>query len=78
MPCYALSENSYSVDSTKEFIPFDRDVDSVSDRPGSLIVDICPFLIQLENENILCDPGLGLKLPNGSYHIVQNLLHQGV
>ena len=40
MPCFALSENSYSVDNSKVFVPFDRDVDVASDRPGSLIVDI--------------------------------------
>ena len=78
MPCFPLSENSYTVDSSKVFVPFNRDVDDVRERPGSLLVDICPFLIVTENEKMLLDPGLGLKLNNGVYHILENLSHQRV
>ena len=78
MPCYPLSENSYTVDNSKIFVPFNRVVDDVRERPGSLLVDICPFLIKIGNQNIILDSGLGLKLGNGNYHILENLSHQGV
>jgi glyoxylase-like metal-dependent hydrolase (beta-lactamase superfamily II) len=73
MSCYPLSENSYTVDNLKVFVPFTRGVDDVRSRPGSLLVDICPFLITIETERIVLDPGLGLKLDNSQYHIEQNL-----
>lgn len=73
MPAFALSENTYTVDASKVFIPFDRNKDDIKSRPASLLVDIVPFLIQTPKHNIVIDPGLGLKLYNGNYHILENL-----
>ncbi len=78
MPAFALSENTYTVDASKVFIPFRRGVDDIKERPASLLVDIVPFLIITERHNIVIDPGLGLKLPNGNYHILENLAHHGL
>jgi glyoxylase-like metal-dependent hydrolase (beta-lactamase superfamily II) len=77
VPAYPLSENTYTVDSSKVFIPFQRGIDDIRNRPGSLLVDIVPFLVQTKEYNIVIDPGLGLKLSNGHYHILDNLMrHQ--
>ncbi len=78
MPAYALSEDTYTVDKSKMFIPFRRGIDDIRQRPGSLLVDIVPFLIQTAKHNILIDPGLGLNLANGNYHILENLLTYGL
>lgn len=60
-----LPEGTYTVDSSKKFIPFDDSKDKVEDRPASLLVDIVPFLIKTKNDLIVVDPGLGLP-QNGS------------
>lgn len=78
MPAFALSENTYTVDASKVFIPFDRTRDDIKSRPASLLVDIVPFLIQTPLHNIIIDPGLGLKLHTGNYHILENLARLGL
>jgi len=75
--CFPLSENTYSVDASKKFIPFDRQKDDVRDRPASLIVDICPFLIITSSDLVVVDTGLGYKLNSGEYHIHQNIRQSG-
>lgn len=49
----------------------------MKDRPASLPVDICPFLLKTKNDLIVIDPGLGFKLDNGEFHIHQNILRYG-
>lgn len=78
MACFPLSENTYSVDQSKIFIPFNAALDNVKDRPSSLIVDICPFLITNDKVNLVIDPGLGFKQPDGNYHILNNLSAHGL
>ncbi len=75
--CFPLSENTYSVDTSKKFIPFDRAKDNVRDRPASLIVDICPFLIKTSSDLIVVDTGLGYQLANREYHIHHNIQQCG-
>ena len=59
MKIIPLSEGSFTVDSTKKFIPF-HESDLLADRPvGSLLVEIQPFVIIKGNEIILLDTGLG-------------------
>jgi glyoxylase-like metal-dependent hydrolase (beta-lactamase superfamily II) len=62
---FPLPEGTYTVDSSKKFIPFDSSKDKVEDRPASLLVDIVPFLIKTKSDLIVVDPGLGLP-KNGS------------
>lgn len=71
-----LFEGTYTVDDRKIFIPFNTG-DSLSDRPGSLLVDIVPFLIKTEHDLIVLDPGLGQQLSNGEYHIHENIRNNG-
>jgi glyoxylase-like metal-dependent hydrolase (beta-lactamase superfamily II) len=78
MHCFPLSENTYSVDQSKIFIPFNPNLDNIKDRPASLIVDICPFLILTPKDKIVIDPGLGLVQDNGEYHIINNLHSFGI
>lgn len=59
MEIFSLYEGSYSVDSSKKFIPFDRDLHRKEDRPGSLFIHIHPFLVKTEKDLILLDTGLG-------------------
>jgi glyoxylase-like metal-dependent hydrolase (beta-lactamase superfamily II) len=78
MPCYPLSENTYTVDDTKVFVPFTKGVDVLNERPvGSLLVDIVPFLVVTGADIIVIDPGLGYKQDNGEYHILNNLRNLG-
>ncbi len=72
-----LSEGSYTVDITKKFIPFDPSIDSIMERPGSLLVDIVPFLIKTTDELIVIDPGLGLEHSVGSFTIHENINRAG-
>ncbi|MEO5967026.1 MAG: MBL fold metallo-hydrolase [Ferruginibacter sp.] len=74
MNIFPLSEGTFTIDATKVFRPFDISVDDIQDRPrGSLIVEIQPFLIKINEENILIDTGLGFKGSNGELQIFENL-----
>ncbi len=77
MKCFPLSEGTYTVDQSKNFIPFNSEIDSVKDRPGSLLVEICPFLIISDEGLIIIDPGLGLKNAEGEFQIIKNLSRLG-
>ncbi len=74
MKIIPLSEGAFTIDSTKEFVPFNKDVDDLQARPiGSLLVEIQPFLVITEKENILIDTGLGFLNDNGKLQIHANL-----
>ena len=77
MNAHSLSEGTYTVDESKLFIPFNSVTDSIKDRPASLLVEICPFLIITEEGLIIIDPGLGLKNSNGEFQIINNLSQLG-
>lgn len=74
---YSLYEGSFSVDITKEFIPFDPTIDDPKERKGSLFVHIHPFLIVSENGLILCDTGLGFTGDDGELLIHKNIKRLG-
>jgi glyoxylase-like metal-dependent hydrolase (beta-lactamase superfamily II) len=73
MEIFALGEGSYSVDSSKQFIPFNPATDNAKDRPGSLFIHVNPFLIKTERDLIVLDSGLGYKDAQGEL-----LLHQHI
>jgi glyoxylase-like metal-dependent hydrolase (beta-lactamase superfamily II) len=73
MEIFALGEGSYSVDSTKKFIPFNPATDNAKDRPGSLFIHVNPFLVKTERDLIVLDSGLGYKDAQGEL-----LLHQHI
>jgi glyoxylase-like metal-dependent hydrolase (beta-lactamase superfamily II) len=57
-----LSEGAFTIDKSKEFIPFDPENDDLQKRVmGSLLVEIQPFLVITEKDVLLMDTGLGFK-----------------
>ncbi|RYF80291.1 MAG: MBL fold metallo-hydrolase [Chitinophagaceae bacterium] len=77
MEIHTLGEGSYSVDSTKKFIPFDPQTDDRKSRPGSLFIHVNPFLIKTVDELILLDSGLGYKDTRDELHLHQNIRNAG-
>jgi len=79
MKVIPLSEGSFTVDKTKEFVPFDKDNDKMQDRPaGSLLVEIQPFVIRTKDDIFLLDTGLGFKGKSGKLMIHENLEANGI
>lgn len=62
---YSLYEGMFSVDSSKAFNPFDPEKDNPKDRPGSLFIQVHPFLIETEKGLIVIDAGLGHHVESG-------------
>ena len=77
MEIYALGEGSYSVDSSKKFIPFDPQVYNFRDRPGSLFIHVNPFLVKTANDLIVFDTGLGYKDTRDELFIHQHIRNAG-
>ncbi|MEO5888780.1 MAG: MBL fold metallo-hydrolase [Ferruginibacter sp.] len=79
MKIIPLSEGAFTVDKTKQFIPFDKVADDLQQRAtGSLLVEIQPFCIETANDVIIIDTGLGFNTANGTLQIHQNLLDNGI
>ncbi|MFZ4261933.1 MBL fold metallo-hydrolase [Sphingobacterium sp. HJSM2_6] len=74
---YSLFEGSYSVDSSKQFIPFDPAMDDPKDRPGSLFIQVHPFLIETKNGLIVIDTGLGQRTVDDELVIHANIKKLG-
>lgn len=74
MKIIPLSEGSFTVDKTKQFVPFNEQHDELQNRPsGSLLVEIQPFVVITSHDIILFDTGLGFK-KNNVLQLHQNLL----
>lgn len=74
-----LSEGVFTIGHDKIFHPFDHQKHVLHERAvGSLLVEIQPFLVQLNGLNILFDTGLGFKLPDGTLQLHKNLLDHGI
>lgn len=79
MKIIPLSEGAFTIDKTKEFIPFDKAKDDLQQRAvGSLLVEIQPFCIVTANDIIIIDTGLGFSDAEGTLQIHQNLLNNGI
>ena len=72
MKVHALYEGSYSVDSSKKFLPFDPAIHNPKDRPASLFVYVQPFLLKTSTDLIVFDTGLGFKNEQGELIIHVN------
>jgi glyoxylase-like metal-dependent hydrolase (beta-lactamase superfamily II) len=60
MTIIPLSEGSFTIDKTKQFVPFDDEQHDLQDRPvGSLLVEIQPFIVKTSKDVLLLDTGLG-------------------
>lgn len=78
MKIIPLSEGSFTVDKSKQFVPFDNAADSLKERPGgSLLVEIQPFVIVTSDDILLLDTGLGFEI-NGTLQLHQNLMDAGI
>lgn len=77
MHIFPLKEGSYSVDSSKKFIPFDPAIHQAKDRPGSLFIHVNPFLVKTDTDLILFDAGLGFKNDAGQLRLHQNIRNVG-
>jgi glyoxylase-like metal-dependent hydrolase (beta-lactamase superfamily II) len=79
MQIIPLSEGSFTIDASKQFIPFDKEADLLSERNrGSLLVEIQPFVVVIEKEVILLDTGLGFCDEAGIPFIHRNLEQAGI
>lgn len=77
MQVFTLHEGSYSVAADKKFIPFDPQTDNPKDRPGSLFINVQPFLIQFNDKLILLDTGLGYSNQEGKMILHENIRKAG-
>lgn len=79
MKIIPLTEGSFTVDASKQFIPFDKEVNVLKDRPlGSLLVEIQPFAVVTNKDILLFDTGLGFAHSDGTLQIHQHLLNHGI
>lgn len=77
MKAFALYEGSYSVDSSKTFIPFDSAIHNPKDRPASLFIYVQPFLVETGNDLIILDTGLGFHNEQNELIIHENIRKLG-
>jgi glyoxylase-like metal-dependent hydrolase (beta-lactamase superfamily II) len=79
MQIIPLSEGAFTIDSTKVFVPFDKDKDDLQQRTlGSLLVEVQPFCIITKKDILLIDTGLGFSNRDGILQIHQNLVDAGI
>jgi glyoxylase-like metal-dependent hydrolase (beta-lactamase superfamily II) len=79
MKIIPLSEGSFTIDQTKEFVPFNLDTDDLQARSrGSLLVEIQPFLVITKNDILLLDTGLGFRDETGVLQLHNNLSLHGI
>jgi glyoxylase-like metal-dependent hydrolase (beta-lactamase superfamily II) len=78
MKIIPLSEGAFTIDKTKQFIPFNTDSDDLQERSvGSLLVEVQPFVIITSEDVLLLDAGLGFEY-NGILQLHDNLMKAGV
>ncbi len=79
MRVFPLSEGSFTIDHTKEFVPFDIQTDDLQKRPvGSLLVEIQPFAVITKKDVIIIDCGLGFSNEHDILQIHQNLVDNDI
>lgn len=77
MNLFPLYEGSFSVDSSKKFIPFQPGIDDPLTRKGSIFIHVQPFLVETSHDLILLDTGIGHRNEKGEPKIFQNIRDQG-
>lgn len=79
MTIIPLSEGAFTIDATKEFVPFNKETDDLQQRTtGSLLVEIQPFVVVTSKDIILLDTGLGFVDGTGVLQIHQHLQANGI
>jgi glyoxylase-like metal-dependent hydrolase (beta-lactamase superfamily II) len=62
MQIFSLPEGEFTVDKSKNFLPYDPAKDDIKKRSaGSLLVEVNPFLVVTSKDVVLLDTGLGFK-----------------
>jgi len=78
MKIIPLSEGAFTIDKTKQFVPFDLEKDDLQRRPvGSLLVEVQPFAVITPDDILVLDTGLGFE-KDGVLQIHRNLLNAGI
>jgi glyoxylase-like metal-dependent hydrolase (beta-lactamase superfamily II) len=78
MQIIPLSEGRFTVDNTKQFVPF-ANTDQLTERPkGSLLVEIQPFVVITKKDIILLDSGLGFTDHYGNLQLHNHLISAGI
>ena len=78
MKIIPLSEGTFTIDKTKEFIPFEVEKDDLLKRTsGSLLVEIQPFVVVTRKDVLLLDSGLGFE-KNGELQLHQLIKKAGI
>lgn len=79
MKIIPLSEGAFTIDQSKEFVPFNLTDDNLQQRPaGSLLVEIQPFIVITSKDILLIDTGLGFANTDGTLQIHQNLISHDI
>ncbi|HET9055910.1 MAG TPA: MBL fold metallo-hydrolase [Chitinophagaceae bacterium] len=79
MKIIPLSEGAFTVDKSKQFVPFNKDTDDLQQRTkGSLLVEIQPFAIISSKDIIVIDTGLGFSYTDNTLQIHNNLVKEGI
>jgi glyoxylase-like metal-dependent hydrolase (beta-lactamase superfamily II) len=79
MKIIPLSEGSFTVDQSKNFLPFQLEKDDLQERTkGSLLVEIQPFVIITSRDILLLDTGLGFADNTHYLQIHKNLASHGI
>ncbi|HTN08512.1 MBL fold metallo-hydrolase [Agriterribacter sp.] len=79
MKIIPLSEGAFTIDQSKEFVPFNLTSDNLQQRPaGSLLVEIQPFVVVTAKDVLLIDTGLGFANADGTLQIHQNLISHDI
>ena len=79
MQIIPLSEGAFTIDKTKEFVPFDLENHNLQERPvGSLLVEIQPFLLITSKDVLVLDTGLGFLETDGNLQLHKNLSKHGI
>lgn len=78
MKIIPLQEGSFTIDKSKQFVPFDLVKDDLQQRAtGSLLVEVQPFVVITSEDVLLLDTGLGFEM-DGVMQIHKNLMGAGI
>ncbi|HRN57591.1 MAG TPA: MBL fold metallo-hydrolase [Agriterribacter sp.] len=79
MKIIPLSEGAFTVDQSKQFVPFNLTDDNLQQRSaGSLLVEIQPFVVVTSKDVLLIDAGLGFAGADGTLQLHQNLISHDI
>lgn len=78
MKIIPLQEGSFTIDHSKQFVPFDPRQDDLQERSrGSLLVEVQPFVVVTSEDVLLLDAGLGFE-KDGNMQLHRNLIDAGI